>query len=545
MAELRNARLRRGWSQNEVIDEIVRLAELLEERAATRPSLKTLLSRWENGHAVPAIHYRRVLSQVFPGEDLGFRPATDEDARQDLPDHPEERSVLVPVSTGGGIRYVSMRRRDVLAVGLGTAVGLAVGDARGVRTRESRLTALSDIVYERTRTGTLVVTDPRSIDATLKLPDADTVAGAVLPVTLLPTGRLEAGEVYVDLSKEEADRVSRQITPTRLYVSNTTERPENFVVLGRAAGRQIRNSRTMRIPLAYRMDDVTLGILWGSASFDQPLLDDDSLLSRRQTNPLYRDNAVAAEMSDDLTAELSPVSRMWMGSDYCARYIMRNFPDVNAPPRFWTREHRGQEACTWLFFAHKFFYLRRASDRSSAAIASTSRSFCIPESVKEGSPRWERVLLLLTVALMESLGIAVHVCTEPDLADVDGLVMAGGSRALVANWVRASNAWVTTKTADKSLLTDYRDKIAFSIRASVNAGDDPQQRLQSLSAYLGVNWHEVGLRCCELKEWSPSGMYEPRSRLLSFAGLERAVGYIESLHRRCACRRRLESMSAS
>ncbi len=39
---------------------------------------------------------------------------------------------------------------------------------------------------------------------------------------------------------------------------------------------------------------------------------------------------------------------------------------------------------------------------------------------------WERILLFLSVALMESLDIHVKICIEPEYADVDGFVLLPG-----------------------------------------------------------------------------------------------------------------------
>jgi hypothetical protein len=547
MTKLRVARLSRAWPQSQLIDQIVELARLRNVHVAARPSLKTLLSRWENGHAVPDAGYRQLLGEIFAGEDLGFPhdgPAAGGLVGEEVRDGTSD-TVLVPISVSGGIRYVPIKRRELLAAGLGTALGLALGEAGPLREQEDRLSTFSDAVARRLRYSRITVTDPALADLSVRLPDGDSFAGATVPMTLGPAGRAFDDHVVVDLQRDEAQRIVKAAQPSRIYVTSAHDRPGDFYLLGaRAAVRQLRATRrSLRFPEAYLLDDVTLSILWGAATFDQPLLDDDALLARRQANPMYRGSAVAPEVADGLVADLSPVSRMWMGSEYCARYIVGNFKTLSAAPRFWTREQRGQEACTWLFFGHKFVYLLKAHERSGAGTRSTmSRSFCIPEETTHSSPVWERVLLFLSIALMESLGIEVHVCIEPKLSTVDGIVVAPGSQAVIANWVRASSAWVTDVTKDKSLLASYQDKIDFSVRASVNAGDDPRQRLQSLSAYLGLGWHQIGRRCCELAAYSPRGIYEPRSRLLSFAGLERALGFVESLHRRCGCQRQLASV---
>ncbi|MCW2720128.1 helix-turn-helix transcriptional regulator, partial [Pseudonocardia sp.] len=76
---LRAARMRQGWSQSDTAREIVALARRRGEPVAAAASLKTLLSRWENGHVVPEPQYRALLAEL-----LGCTPAElgiDPDAR--------------------------------------------------------------------------------------------------------------------------------------------------------------------------------------------------------------------------------------------------------------------------------------------------------------------------------------------------------------------------------------------------------------------------------------------------------------------------------
>lgn len=67
---LRGARLSRNWSQSDAARELAALTEARggragENGAATPASLKSLLSRWENGHAVPEPHYRALLTELY------------------------------------------------------------------------------------------------------------------------------------------------------------------------------------------------------------------------------------------------------------------------------------------------------------------------------------------------------------------------------------------------------------------------------------------------------------------------------------------------
>ena len=70
---LQAARHARGWSQVRAVSELIKAARLKNVTVASAQSLKTELSRWENGHVTPT-HYRKLLCDIYnstPG-DLGF-----------------------------------------------------------------------------------------------------------------------------------------------------------------------------------------------------------------------------------------------------------------------------------------------------------------------------------------------------------------------------------------------------------------------------------------------------------------------------------------
>jgi len=70
---LQTARRARGWSQARAVSELLRLARWKRIGVASATSLKTQLSRWENGHVTPD-YYQGLLCEVYrstPGE-LGF-----------------------------------------------------------------------------------------------------------------------------------------------------------------------------------------------------------------------------------------------------------------------------------------------------------------------------------------------------------------------------------------------------------------------------------------------------------------------------------------
>jgi transcriptional regulator with XRE-family HTH domain len=62
---LRAARVARGWSQSDAARALVALAQTAGAPVAAAASLKSLLSRWENGHAVPEAQYRELLAQLY------------------------------------------------------------------------------------------------------------------------------------------------------------------------------------------------------------------------------------------------------------------------------------------------------------------------------------------------------------------------------------------------------------------------------------------------------------------------------------------------
>jgi hypothetical protein len=61
------------------------------------------------------------------------------------------------------------------------------------------------------------------------------------------------------------------------------------------------------------------------------------------------------------------------------------------------------------------------------------------------------------------------------------------------------------------------------------AGGTPLQRLRALADYLGLDWPWLLRRCGELGDYGCAGVAEPRSRLLSVAGVDRACRYLAHL----------------
>ncbi|HYO20567.1 MAG TPA: helix-turn-helix transcriptional regulator [Dermatophilaceae bacterium] len=70
MTRLQDARAARGWSQARLIHELEVRARNAGVTVASRPSLKPLVSRWENGHSKPDATYRRLLREIYGLSDV-------------------------------------------------------------------------------------------------------------------------------------------------------------------------------------------------------------------------------------------------------------------------------------------------------------------------------------------------------------------------------------------------------------------------------------------------------------------------------------------
>ncbi|MGH8347229.1 MAG: hypothetical protein ACRES5_11795, partial [Pseudomonas sp.] len=190
------------------------------------------------------------------------------------------------------------------------------------------------------------------------------------------------------------------------------------------------DSPAIAIPRAYLFDDITYGAVWAMTNLDDAILADDGPLHSHRQDLAHYEGLTCSTVSREEAGGLATISQMWLGSDFCARHIVRNLGRLQASPLFWTREQRGEEASTWLLWRHKVAYLQRTSSLGTPV----ARGFCLPEHTVDESPRHERVLLLLSAALMESFGIRVCVTPEPDYGDVEGFVLGGS--VIVANWIR-------------------------------------------------------------------------------------------------------------
>ncbi|QWC86586.1 helix-turn-helix domain-containing protein [Nocardioidaceae bacterium] len=71
---IKDARLQHGWSQTQLITELTKAGARKGTKLPSRETLKSRVSRWENGRAVPDDFYRSLLREVLGRDDveLGF-----------------------------------------------------------------------------------------------------------------------------------------------------------------------------------------------------------------------------------------------------------------------------------------------------------------------------------------------------------------------------------------------------------------------------------------------------------------------------------------
>lgn len=335
------------------------------------------------------------------------------------------------------------------------------------------------------------------------------------------------------------------VTPPNDAVAETLRtRPGLGLVLGavegmeRPYGLDVRRARRrlartpagapLVVPRAFELDDLTAGILWAVASLDSALLCDDALLARQQHVLSDFEAQPHSSVSKDTADDLYPVSRMWLGSSFCARHILRHISNLTtASPVFWTQEQRGEEASTWLLFAHKHAYLQTLAGHFTGS--PVARVFCVPDDVVAASPAAERILFFLSAALMESFGIEVVVSTATEYAGMDGFVLDRDRQAIVATWVGADGLWQVDITDARPTVRDYADASGHARARSIIAHPTPEGRLRALADYLGLDWPWLVARCAGLADYGCAGFVEPRSRLLSTAGVDRACRFVGDL----------------
>jgi transcriptional regulator with XRE-family HTH domain len=357
------------------------------------------------------------------------------------------------------------------------------------------------------------------------VPGGRSFPGAELAVVMTRSVPADGG-VVLELSSDLIASLERPHRRTMLITPTLTEEGQ---VVHVADGREfaaaaVRRSEPHRVPSAYRLDDLTIAVVWAVTNTDSAILADDSALDSYQRTLAHYEESSKSSATLSEVPRLNEVSSKWLGSDFCARHIIRHLPRMTISPFFWSREQRGEEAAAWLLWAHKRRYLRH----TAARYTNMRRGFCIPEHEVRTSPLYERVLLLLALALMESCGIEAQVTAEPELGAIEGFVLADD--LIVANWLRGAGLWYVDTDAPSSRWTTYRDISNHTATKSIIAQPTPAGRLQAMASYLDIPWTWFATRCREIGTAGVEGLAHPRSRLLSTEGLMTALRYVANLN---------------
>lgn len=527
----------REEERNESRDDFAR-AVIDAGRLVGEPGLacdSRLVAKWEDGDVVrPRPAYRRALEALTgrPFDALGFASnaipmaSSDELALDRLAFHVDDQGQV----------WATVNRRRFLvgstAALLAQAGGSAVGQPPIVAGAGSDPYGFAGFAQERWPD--LRVSRPTpdyGVDYAALLPDGRTVEGAPLRLQVNAAREMNGRVAVTFADGTRWAEFSRGMGRGLLIGADVSAgQPRYFALDTREARRRATSDSggMVTIPAAYELDDFTYGLIWACASLDSGLQADDQELAVSREDLAEYEKLSSSAVSREAVPDLGVVSHMWLGSEFCARHILRNLDSLNEVPAFWTREQRGEEACTWLLFDHKYPYLRATRSRFGNA---STRMFCIPEAAVKESPRHERILLFLAVALMESSGIHAKVCDDPAYSTVEGFVLDGSERAIIANWVRGSGMWHVDSTQRTSVLREFREATGTVSAHSVIDGANPRRRLQALAKYLDLDWSWLRQRSAELARAGSSGLLRPRSRMISVEGIDVACGYVSEIEK--------------
>jgi transcriptional regulator with XRE-family HTH domain len=370
-----------------------------------------------------------------------------------------------------------------------------------------------------------------SADWQVLLPGGRSMRGVDLCVQLHPARMSGTKAVLALPDTRKADDFLRR-NGRGLVVGAVTEGDEpRFLLLdarqARSCVQSSAGSYELAVPDVYELDDLTYGILWAVANLDDALLADDQLLHEARHDLKSYEQLTASAVSRESAPDLNPIAHMYLGSDFCARYILRRMPELQDKPVAWTKEQRGEEASTWLLFDHKYTYLR---DTVAMAGGSMDRGFCIPEAAVIGSPKHERILLFLAMALMESLGIHIQLTTDSSYETVEGFVLVPHTQeAVIANWVGGEGMWHVDLTSKSTVVRQFEEVVGDVGAQSHIEAVSPVRRLQGLADYLDLDWAWLVRRCGQLGYRGTARLIQSRSRLVSPTGLDMACQYVGSL----------------
>ncbi|MDX3435602.1 hypothetical protein [Streptomyces stelliscabiei] len=280
------------------------------------------------------------------------------------------------------------------------------------------------------------------------------------------------------------------------------------------------------IPGAYRLDELVYALLWAALNVDDSLLADDQALhveqQRLEAHLAQLRSAAARAAYPDLTE----VGAAWLGSHACATYLRRHLGPADAAPVLWSRVQYGGQAAGWLLFAERHQVLQLMQECSVGVEGTAGCVFGIPESAVKDSEPYERLLLLLAMALMESYGLTVHIHRERAHSDTAEFIIAPQHLAIVADWLSPDAVWHIDSTTSRSEINSLAHAVDQARSHSITSGRTPHERLRQAADYFDCDWNWLARRCRELSTYGIEGLLHLRSHLIQTGGIERALFFL-------------------
>ncbi|MFD0441259.1 hypothetical protein [Streptomyces chartreusis] len=282
------------------------------------------------------------------------------------------------------------------------------------------------------------------------------------------------------------------------------------------------------IPMPYRLDELTYALLWACLNLDDSLLADDGALQAELERLDFHLDQGRSAAARTAYSDLSQVGSLWLGSHACAAFVERHLKVGDVSPVMWSRAQFGEQAAAWLLFRERHSLLQFMRDRSSGLESDPGCALCVPESAVHGSEPYERLLLLLMVALMESYGLTVWVCTQEDYAQLPEFHLTPDRRVIVADWLAPDAVWNVESVDARGASDAFAQAVHHARTGTIAEGATPVERIRAFAEYLGLgqDWPRLVERCRELGGYGTAGLLRARSRLIHTGEIDRVLRFL-------------------
>ncbi|MBO1329917.1 hypothetical protein [Streptomyces sp. VRA16 Mangrove soil] len=283
------------------------------------------------------------------------------------------------------------------------------------------------------------------------------------------------------------------------------------------------------VPAAYRLDALTFALLWALCNLDGSLQDDDHVIAGEQETVDAFSHLARSAPGRSAVPALSRVGAAWMGMRHCAQHVLRHLRPSARSPLFWTRVRDAEHAAGWLFFASWPEYIATLGERFRAGSAGARRVVVLPDTAVEEADTHERILMFLTVALMEAHSVPTWVCGDADHSGRSAFVLQPDEQVVVADWQGEDHLWHTDALHARGDLHAYADVLQRAHDSALTVSESPRERLLALADHLELDWTWLTSRCRELADYGLSGLLRPRSHRLSVAAVHQALAFVGTL----------------